>query len=149
MYNGLLEQGITPQYEPRQFSLWPGFEPVTPFYNKETDSQYEKRGGDDGKQLRLQKAKVIAIRYTPDLYFKYGDFDVWLEIKGLENDIAYIKKKLFRKYLDEVYLNTGQKSLYFEIYNKRHLLQALKIIKDYSENRIEYEIRKNDTKNIE
>ena len=49
----------------------------------------------------------------------------------MENDVFYIKKKLFIKFLDDRYASTGQKSMYFEIYNKRQLLQALEIIKDY------------------
>ena len=63
--------------------------------------------------------------------YKYKDIDIWIEAKGIENDVFYIKKKLFIKYLDNLFEETGQKSMYFEVYTKRHLLQALSIIQEY------------------
>ena len=75
----------------------------------------------------------MGIRYTPDFHFKKGDIDIWIEVKGMENDVFYIKKKLFRKFLDDKFINKGEKSMFFEIYTKRQLLQALKIIDDYVE----------------
>jgi hypothetical protein len=77
--------------------------------------------------------KVVGIRYTPDFYFKYNDLNVYIEAKGIENDVFYIKKKLFIKYLDEQYIKTGEKSIYFEVYTKKQLLQAIEIIKSYGQ----------------
>ena len=57
--------------------------------------------------------------------------DVYIEAKGIENDVFYIKKKLFRKYLDDWFIKTNQSSIYFEIYTKKQLLQAIEIIKKY------------------
>ena len=57
-------------------------------------------------------------------YFKYGNLDVYIEAKGIENDVFYLKKKLFRKYLDDIFTRTKQHSIYFEIYTKKQLLQA-------------------------
>ena len=74
----------------------------------------------------------MGIRYTPDFYFNYNGLDVYIEAKGIENDIFYIKKKMFIKYLDGVLVNTGRKSIYFEVYTKKQLLQAIEIIKDYA-----------------
>lgn len=134
-YNTLLQLGFNPQYEPTTFTLWPGFTPIMPFYDKETDSQYKRRiesgDTDNSKHLVLKDSKVIGIRYTPDFYFKYKDINVYIEVKGLENDVYYIKKKLFRHYLDTQYLNTKQRSIFFEIYTKKQLLQAINILKEY------------------
>ena len=58
--------------------------------------------------------------------------DVYIEAKGIENDVFYIKKKMFIKYLDDVLGNTGVRSIYFEVYTKKQLLQAIEIIKDYA-----------------
>jgi hypothetical protein len=44
---------------------------------------------------------------------------------------------LFRKYLDDVLESTGQKSIYFEVYTKKQLLQALEIIKEYGKEDLE------------
>ena len=62
------------------------------------------------------------------------NIDIYIEAKGIENDVFYIKKKMFIKYLDDKFIKTGQKSMYFEVFNKRQLLQAVDIIKEYGKN---------------
>lgn len=135
IYNTLQDLGFNPQYEPKTYTLWDGFTPITPFYDKETDGQMEKRinngSTDKHRLLKLKSEKVIGIRYTPDFYFKYGKLDVHIEAKGNENDVFYIKKKLFRKYLDDYFLKTGQHSIFFEVYTKKQLLQSIEILKEY------------------
>lgn len=51
IYDTLLQQGFTPQYEPITFTLWNGFAPITPFYDKETDKQNQKRAELLGKKV--------------------------------------------------------------------------------------------------
>lgn len=135
IYNTLLQQGFVPEYEPMTFTLWEGFSPITPYYDKETDRQREKRI-EEGKEtcpskmLVRKTGKIIGIRYTPDFHFKYNNLDVWIEAKGIENDVFYIKKKMFLKYLDDRFYRTGERAVYFEVYTKRQLLQALQIIRE-------------------
>lgn len=134
IYTSLKDLGFNPKYEPITFTLIEGFDPITPFYDKETDKQFEKRkakGGKGPKILVLKDSNIVGIRYTPDFYIRYNDLDIYIEAKGIENDVFYIKKKLFRKYLDKVLKDTGQKSLFFEVYTKSQLLQTTKIIKEY------------------
>ena len=136
IYNTLQQLGYNPKYEPFTFTLWEGYIPITPYYDKETDAQRTKRleKGEDvtpSKILTIRNSKVVGIRYTPDFYFKYKNLNVYIEAKGIENDVFYIKKKMFIKYLDNRFLKTGEKSIYFEVYTKKHLMQALEIIKDY------------------
>ena len=139
IYRTLIEQNIVPEYEKYTFLLWDGFKPITPFYDQETDKQQEKRNLAEGnskmspKILILKTMKVDGIHYTPDLHFVREGIDIWIEVKGKENDVFYIKKKLFRKYLDDLFLKEGKRSMFFEVYNKRQLLQALKIIDEYVE----------------
>ena len=64
---------------------------------------------------------------------EYKNLNVYIEAKGIENDVFYIKKKLFIKYLDDLFIKTGEYSIYFEVYTKKQLLQAIEIIKDYAE----------------
>ena len=135
IYNTLLQEGFNPQYEPKTFTLWDGFVPITPYYDKETPKHRDARDPKSPILLVKKENKIIGIRYTPDFYFKYNDLDIYIEAKGIENDVFYIKKKLFIKYLDDYYINTGQKSIYFEVYTKRQLLQAIKIIKEYDSTR--------------
>lgn len=132
VYNTLSQLGLHPEYEPKQFLLWEGFTPLTPYYDKETDKQREKRSPHGPKILTLKSGRFVGIRYKPDFYFRFRDLDIYIEAKGKENDVFYIKKKLFIKYLDNLYIKTGQRSMYFEVYTKRQLLQAIEIIKEYS-----------------
>ena len=138
IYNTLLQQGFEPQYEPTTFTLWEGFEPITPYYDKETDKQKIKRLSDGidtrtSKILIQKTGKIVGIRYTPDFYFKYNDLNVYIEAKGIENDVFYIKKKMFIKYLDNLCIEKGERSIYFEVYTKKQLLQAVEIIKSYEQ----------------
>ena len=132
-YKTLLELGFNPKYEPKTFAVWEGFTAITPFYDRETDMQRDKRDPKSSKILVEKSHIVQPIRYTPDIYFEYKGIDVWVEAKGIENDVFYIKKKLFRKYLDRLLVTTGTKSLYFEVYTKKQLLQAIEIIKSYGQ----------------
>ena len=137
IYNTLQQLGFTVQYEPVTNVLWDSFVPITPFYDKESDTQQAKRiecgDKDKGRKLVLKEGKIVGIRYTPDFYFKYKDLDVYIEAKGIENDVFYIKKKMFRKYLDDILISKNQHSIFFEIYTKKQLLQAVEIIKEYAE----------------
>lgn len=139
VYRTLIDHGIKPEYEKYTFTLWEGFTPTVPFYDQETPRQQAKRIEAEGldkkssKILVLKYDKIIGIRYTPDFHFKWCGVDIWIEVKGFENDVFYIKKKMFRKYLEDLYTKEDKKSMFFEIYTKKQLLQALKIIEDYVE----------------
>lgn len=115
VYQTLKEHGFPVQYEPCKFIIWEGFKPVVPFYNKDRKTRL----------LKLETKKIISISYTPDFLFNYNDHLVIIEAKGMENDCFYLKKKMFRKWLEEHH----PKSVFFEVYTKRQLLQAISIIK--------------------
>lgn len=137
IYTTLIQYGFNPKYEPITFTLWEGFAPITPYYDQETLSQKVRRiskGIDttSSKILIKKLNKIIGIRYTPDFYFKFNNINIYIEAKGIENDVFYIKKKMFIKYLDELYNKNKEKSMYFEIYTKKQLLQAIEIIKNYA-----------------
>ncbi len=133
-YNVLQEHGFNPKYEPKKVILIEGFTPTVPFYDKETDAQYKKRIESDTtvkcKLLKEQLSRILPITYTPDIYIKYKDIDIWIELKGLENDCFYLKKKLFRLYLEKQKEITKQKSMFFEVYSKQQLLQVINIIRN-------------------
>lgn len=137
IYDTLLEQGFNPKYEPITFVIWEGFRPTIPYYDRETNYQRDVRlaasGGSSAKMLVRKKARILNVQYTPDFYFKYNDLNVYIEAKGIENDVFYLKKKMFIKYLNDRYLEKGEKSIYFEVYTRKQLLQAIEIIKNYEQ----------------
>lgn len=119
IYQTLREQGFPVKYEPHKFVLWQGFRPTVPFYDKDKYT----------RMLKLENKKIIDITYTPDFVFTYKGFLVVIEAKGMENDCFYLKKKMFRKWLED----NHPKSIYFEIYTKKQLLQAISIIQNLSQ----------------
>ncbi len=102
IYKTLKELGFNPLYEPTTYTLWRGFRPTVPFYDKNKKT----------KLLKLNLKKLIDIKYTPDFIFLYNNVVIVIEAKGMENDVFYIKKKLFRAYLEDLYRETGQKKVY-------------------------------------
>lgn len=115
-YQTLKEQGFPVLYEPKKFIIWEGFRPNVPFYNKDAST----------RMLKMDRKKVIDITYTPDLMFEYNNHLIIIEMKGFENNTYPLKKKIFRKWLESNYPN----SIYFEIFTKKQLLQAIDIIKN-------------------
>lgn len=115
IYQTLKEQGFPVEYEPQKFIIWEGFRPTIPFYDKDKKT----------RMLKLENKKVIDITYCPDFTFNYNGNLVVIEGKGMENDRFPMKKKMFRKWLEE----NNPKSIYFEIYTKKQLMQAINIIK--------------------
>lgn len=115
-YQTLKEQGFPVLYEPKKFIIWKGFRPNVPFYNKDAST----------RMLKMDSKKVIDISYTPDLMFEYNNHLIIIEMKGFENNTYPLKKKIFRKWLESNYPN----SIYFEVFTKKQLLQAIDIIKN-------------------
>ena len=115
VYKTLLSVGFEPLYEKNKFVIWQGLYPSVPFYDKDVTT----------RMLKLNKKKIIDITYTPDFTFEYNKRLIIIEVKGFENDVFPVKKKLFRKSLEE----THPEALFFEIYTKKQLLQAIEIIK--------------------
>lgn len=115
-YQTLKEKGFPVLYEPKKFIIWEGFRPNVPFYNKDANT----------RMLKMDSKKVIDISYTPDLMFEYNNHLIIIEMKGFENNTYPLKKKIFRKWLESNYPN----SIYFEIFTKKQLLQAIDIIKN-------------------
>ena len=110
----LKEAGFPVQYEPQKIVIFKGFKPTTPFYDKNKAT----------RMLKLQMNKLIDITYTPDFMFEYNNHLIIIEAKGFTNDTFPIKKKLFRAWLEN-----HPESIYFEVYSKKQVLQAIEIIK--------------------
>ena len=119
IYKTLLQEGFNVQYEPIKYIIWEGFKPNVSFYNKDKKT----------RMLKLDNKRLRDITYTPDFVFEYKDTTIVIEAKGFENDTFPIKKKLFRKRLENQN-SQGNKYIFFEIFTKRQLMQAIDIIKN-------------------
>lgn len=120
IYKTLQEQGFDVKYEPKKFIIWEGYRPTVPFFDKNLKTGL----------LKQNTKKLIDVTYTPDFCFEYNDTFIIIEAKGFENDVFPLKKKMFRKLLESL----DKPVLYFEIYSKKQLLQAIEIIKNYGNN---------------
>ena len=113
IYKALLDNGITPEYENRVFEFVPRLRPTVPFFNRIQ------------KVFKLEMKPLQPITYTPDFVFEYNGILVIIEAKGFENDVFYLKKNLFRRYLESL----SQYSMYFEVRTQKELREVIKIIK--------------------
>jgi len=117
IYKTLSQAGFNVAYEPSKYIIWEGFKPKIPFYTKDKKTRL----------LKLDDKKLIDITYTPDFVTMHNGITIIIEAKGFENDVFPYKKKLFRKYLE----GFSEPILFFEIFTKKQLLQAIEIIKSY------------------
>ena len=119
VYKTLTSLGFEVEYEPTKYTIWQGFKPTVPFYRPSKDGL-----------LKLDNSKLMGITYTPDFIFFAPDKKtvIVIEVKGFSNDVYPYKKKMFRRYLESVRKDMHQEVVYFEIHNKKQLLQAVEII---------------------
>lgn len=120
-YKTLVQAGFEPKYEPYTYIIWKGFKPTVPFYTR-------CKGINS-----LNLTKLRDVTYTPDIYFEYKNLKIIMEIKGFQNELFGYKFKMFRKYIED--LEDNKDYLIFEIFTKRQLLEAIKVIKEYAANR--------------
>lgn len=121
IYKTLSQHGFKVYYEPTKYIIWKGFKPTIPFYTKDKKT----------RRLKLDNKKIIDITYTPDFIIEVENTIVIIEAKGFENDVFPYKKKLFRNYLETISKEGNQKILFFEIFTKIQMLQAIDIINEY------------------
>lgn len=114
IYKALIAAGINPDYEAHTFELSPRMRPTVPFYNRTKE-----------KGFHLIMEPISPITYTPDFTFTLNGIFVIIEVKGFENDVFPVKRNLFRKYLEAFTTPV----MYFEVRNKRELMQSLDAVK--------------------
>lgn len=122
IYKTFKEAGYDPQYENMTFNIAEGYYPTLKCY----DIHYDRRLKET--VWGLNNYKIQTITYTPDFTMSVNNKLIVIEAKGRENDVFPIKKKLFRKWMEDYYTLTGKEIVYFEIFNKKQTIEALKII---------------------
>lgn len=122
IYKYLLSVGVKPFYESKTFIIWDSEKFTVPFYDKY------------GKVFQKIERKPTLVRYTPDFIFKVGETTVYLEVKGMKNDVFNYKAKLFRRVLEDAYNETGMKSCYAVVYTIKDLKFLLNDLQSSNEN---------------
>lgn len=120
-YKLLETSGLDFKYEPSKYLLFEGFYTKGSVYSPSNISR-----GVVGKELKLNTNKIRSITYTPDFEIYCGKFTVYLDVKGMANDVYPIKKKMFLKYLED----KGDYYMFFEPHNIKQITQMLNIIKN-------------------
>ena len=122
-YKKLELSGLEFSYESERIVLWEGVKPqsVKIYYPRKI------KAGKYDRNLELQTRTLLNITYTPDFVINKNNYKIYFDVKGKENDVYPIKKKMFLKTLEE--RNDGINYLFFEPHNIRQMLQAIEIIK--------------------
>lgn len=106
--------GLEPSYETMKFTLMDGFKPTVPFYNRV------------GKGSLKPDMKVVRpTTYTPDFTLVYNGKLCIIEAKGVETDSYKLKKKLFRRHLEDMH-----DVVYFEVRSKSEMIDTIHVIKE-------------------
>lgn len=111
-------------YESEKITLWEGVK----LHNTLVYSPRKIKAGKYDKVLELQTRALLSTTYTPDFVVTKGNYKIYFDVKGKENDTYPIKKKMFLKNLEE--RDDGIQYLFFEPHNVRQMLQAIEIIKE-------------------
>lgn len=116
IYKYLLQAGFNPSYECIKYTIWEGVSPTVPFYI------IDKKN----KCLKKDMKKLINITYTPDITFVYNKYTVIIEVKpNFCNDVYPYKRKMFRKYLE----NLKENIIFAQINSVKTLSEFLNILK--------------------
>ena len=121
-YKKLEAAGFDFSYESERITLWEGakLQKVLVYAPKKL------RVGKCGKTLESQTRALLSTTYTPDFVVTKGNYKIYFDVKGKENDTYPIKKKMFLKNLEE--RDDGIQYLFFEPHNVKQMLQAIDII---------------------
>lgn len=123
-YKKLEAAGFDFSYESEKITLWEGVK----LQNVLVYAPKKIRAGKYDKNLELQTRALLSTTYTPDFVVIKGNYKIYFDVKGKENDIYPIKKKMFLKTLEE--RMDGVQYLFFEPHNVRQMLQAIDIINE-------------------
>lgn len=121
-YKKLEASGLSFSYESEKITLWEGckLDKVLVYAPKKI------KPGVYGKDLLWQKRALLKTTYTPDFIVNKDNYKIYFDVKGKENDVYPIKKKMFLKILEN--RNDEKTYIFFEPHNVRQMLQAIKII---------------------
>lgn len=123
-YKKLKASGLQFSYESERITLWEG----TKYFYIKVYAPKKVGSGRYNKDLEEQTRALLNITYTPDFIVIKDGYKIYFDVKGKENDVYPIKKKMFLKLLEE--RKDGKKYMFFEPHNVKQMTQAINIIKE-------------------
>ena len=118
-YKKLKESGLEFNYESERIIIWEGLK------LKNTKLYLPNKVY---RILEEYNKKLLNITYTPDFIVIKDNYKIYFDVKGKENDIYPIKRKMFLKYLEEKQDNWIY--IFFEPHNVKQMIQAIDYIKN-------------------
>lgn len=124
-YKKLKETDLEFKYESVKFHLWNGCK----LSNVKILSPKHLGRGKYGKSLGIQHRALLDITYTPDFYITKGNYRIFIEVKGMPNDVYPVKKKMFLKLLDEMGKEDNYTYIFIEPHSVFQIVEAIDYIK--------------------
>lgn len=126
-YRKIKEYGLEVSYESEKITLWEGVKlDKVNFY-----APRKIRPGKYEKDIKKQTRALIKMTYTPDFIITKGKHKIYIDVKGKENDVYPIKKKMFLKHLEE--RDDDYFYHFFEPHSVKQMVQTINTIAQYEE----------------
>ena len=90
-YKKLELSGLEFSYESERIVLWEGVKSQS----VKIYSPKKIKAGKYDRNLELQTRTLLNITYTPDFVINKNNYKIYFDVKGKENDVYPIKKKMF------------------------------------------------------
>ena len=123
VYQYLKERGYNPFYEYKPFSLVKGLKPNKCIFYSSANKK---------KVFKQETTALRDITYTPDFTLFEFDYPVYVEVKGITNDVYPVKRKMFRILLESF----DTKCYFFEVRTLKDVNKMLEILKTEKDNEI-------------
>jgi hypothetical protein len=86
-----------------------------------------------GKTLEVQTRALLKTTYTPDFLILKNNYRIYVDVKGMPNDVYPLKKKLFLLYLmRQKQLHGDTEYLFIEPHTTRQMDEAIDYINSIS-----------------
>ena len=125
-YEALFVAGFNPSYESKQYQI------VDSFKLKQGKYYYPKLIKKKPKKLYklvLSESNINGIGYTPDFYFVYNNYHIFVETKGRQNESYPLRKKLFLLYLEKISKERKFNYYFFEPHSKKDIIEMIETLK--------------------
>lgn len=134
-YKKLKESNLKFSYESERIPIWKGLKIDQ---NVELYAPKKLGLGKYAKEFSFYPEQTLRdITYTPDFIIELPKYKVYVDVKGKENDVYPLKRKMFLRYL---YIKNNSKNqaelssrkfIFFEPHSVKQVIDMINILKEY------------------